>query len=153
MQKSVMANDFYPNTIVALSESSQNYLSWIGVYKGYLHIYSYYTGAALSHIDKEDTRKGFVSIDISKYQGKPINIQVVATRGGNVDVYINGEKIRTFEAGNRKMDFKYTTLGDLRVGRNLKFVGKIYEFGIYGLAISENSVEENWQRATKYVNK
>lgn len=153
MQKSVMANDFYPNTIVALSESSQNYLSWIGVYKGYLHIYSYYTGAALSHIDKEDTRKGFVSIDISKYQGKPINIQVVATRGGNVDVYINGEKIRTFEAGNRKMDFKYTTLGDLRVGRNLKFVGKIYEFGIYGLAISENSVEENWQRATRYVNK
>lgn len=51
------------------------------------------------------------------------------------------------------MNFKYTTLGDLRVGRNLKFVGKIYEFGIYGLAISENSVDENWQRATKYVNK
>ena len=51
------------------------------------------------------------------------------------------------------MNFKYTTLGDLRVGRNLKFVGKIYEFGIYGLAISENSVYENWQRANRYVNK
>ena len=152
MQKSIMAPDNYPNTIVALSESSQNYLSWIGVYKGYLHIYSYYAGPALANIDREDTRKGFVSIDISKYQGKPINIQVVATRGENVDVYINGEKIRNFEPGNRKMNFRYTTLGDLRVGRNLKFIGKIYEFGIYGLAISENSVNENFKRATRYLN-
>ena len=78
-------------------------------------------------------------------------MQVIAIRGGNTDIYINGEKIKTFESGTQSIDFKYTTVGDLRVGRNLKFIGKIYEFGIYGIAIDEESIQSNWERAKRYV--
>lgn len=141
----------YAATILALSESNTKYLSWIGVYKGYLHVYAFYGGNALEDIDAEITKKGFTSIDITKYQGKKINLQVVAVRGGNTDIYINGEKIKTIESGTSTIDFKYTTVGDLRVGRNLKFIGKIYEFGIYGIAIDEESVQNNWERAKRYV--
>ena len=140
----------YPSTILALSESNTRYLSWIGVYNGYLQVYAFYAGNALENIEEEVIRKGFASIDISKYQGQKLNIQVTATRGANTDVYINGEKVVTFESGTSKMNFKYTTLGDLRVGRNLKFAGKIYEFGIYGIAIDEESIQSNWKRAQRY---
>lgn len=141
----------YASTILALSESNTRYLSWIGVYKGYLQVYAFYTGNALEDVTSEVTKKGFASIDITKYQGQRINLQVIAIRGGNTDIYINGEKIKTFESGTQSIDFKYTTVGDLRVGRNLKFIGKIYEFGIYGIAIDEESIQSNWERAKRYV--
>ena len=146
-----MPGDSYANSIVALSEANTRYLAWIGVYRGYLQVYSFYQGAAISNIRSETTRKGFTSIDLSKYQGQKINIQVTAVRDGETNVYINGEKVKTFESGSSKMTFKYTALGDLRVGRNLKFVGKIYEFGIYGIAIDEEGVQNNWERAKQYV--
>ena len=88
---------------------------------------------------------------MSKYQGKPINIQVTATTGKTAQVYINGEEVRSFNVGNSELEMSYTTLGDLRVGRNLKFVGKIYEFGIYNIAIDESGVQSNWERAKRYV--
>lgn len=153
LQKPAMNNDTYANTIVALSDAANRYLSWIGVYKGYLHVYAYHSSAPYRDIKSEVTYKGFASIDISKYQGKPINVQVTATRGQNANVYINGEKVKTFTVGDNKLTFKYTTLGDLRVGRNLKFIGKIYEFGIYGIAIDDRSIQNNWERAKKYVEK
>ena len=151
MQANIMPVDGYANTIVALSDTANRYLSWIGVYKGYLQVYAYYTGSPLKDITSEITRVGFTSIDLSPYLGETINIQVVATRGENAIIYINGSKVRTFEVGDNKLTFQYTTLGDLRVGRNLKFVGKIYEFGIYRIAINEAGIQKNWERAKKYV--
>lgn len=141
----------YPATILALSDSINRYLSWIGVYKGYLQVYAFYDGNPIENLTAEATRKGFASISLEKYMGKKINIQVVATRNENVDIYINGEKIKTFEAGTKKLTFEYTTLGDLRVGRGLKYFGKIYEFGIYGIAINEAGIQNNWERAKQYV--
>ena len=145
------SRDSYPNTIVALSEGNTRYLLWIGVYNGYLQIYAFYGGAALANINYENTRVGFSSIDISKYSGQKINLQVIAACGKDVNVYINGEKIKTFKAGSTKLTFQYITLGDLRVGRNLKFVGKIFEFGLYGATLDEESIQNNWERAKRYV--
>ena len=150
-QKNAMVGDDYANTIVALSEGNELYLSWIGVCKGYLQVYSFYKGAAIRGINSEITRDGFASIDLSKYEGQIINIQVTAEREKETNIYINGEKVKTFKSGNNKLNFKYTTVGDLRVGRNLKFVGKLYEFGIYGIAIDEESVISNWERAKRYI--
>lgn len=150
-QKNVLPQDSYANTIVALSDASSQYLSWIGVYDGFLQVYAYYNGPAVPRVSSEVTRTSFTSIDLSKYQGKPINIQVTATRGKTAQVYINGEEVRSFNVGNSELEMSYTTLGDLRVGRNLKFVGKIYEFGIYNIAIDESGVQSNWERAKRYV--
>ena len=152
-QDNAMAVDGYANTIVALSDSSSRYLSWIGVYKGFLQVYSYYSGASLKNIVTETTRTGFATVDLSQYQNSPINIQVTATRGEKTKIYINGELKRTFDSGSNSLSFQYTTIGDLRVGRNLKFIGKIYEFGIYDIVINETGIQSNWERAQTYVNK
>ena len=80
-----------------------------------------------------------------------MNIQVVAERGKQTKVYINGELILSFESGDEIFTYNYTTIGDLRVGRNLKFVGTIYNFGLYGVALNEDEVQENWEESRKYV--
>ena len=147
----MQGDSLYPKTIVALSGDVGNYLSWIGIYHGYLQVYSFVARSLYENIKEEVTYNGFTSIDISKYQGSKINIQVTATRGKKANVYINGEKIRSFQAGSSELTFKYTTIGDLQVGRNLKFAGKIYEFGIYGVEIDEESIQSNWERAQKYI--
>lgn len=125
------------------------YISWIGIYQGYLHVYSY-KYLAESSINYETTKEGFASIDISKYEGQTINIQVIAVREGKTNVYINGELIKTFDSGNNKFTYNYATIGDLRVGRNLKFLGKIYNFEIYGVALTEKEVQENYEQSKKY---
>ena len=144
-------NEFLAS-IVALSDNQNQFISAIGFYKGYLHIYSYKDNSNNSHpnLDKELVEKGFASIDISKYQGKVMNIQVVAKRSEETKVYINGELILTFESGDEKFTYNYATIGDLRVGRNLKFTGKIYNFAIYGITLNENEVQENYEEAKKY---
>ena len=139
-----------PVTIVALSENSGDYISWIGINKGYLHVYSYRENS-VAGVEEELTKEGFASIDISRYEGQPINIQVVAVRGGETKVYINGELIKTFISGSNKFTYKYATIGDLRVGRNLKFTGKVYNFGIYGVALTEEEIQENYEEAKAYL--
>ena len=56
-----------------------------------------------------------------------------------------------FSTGLLDHNYNYTTIGDLRVGRNLKFVGTIYNFGLYGVALNEDEVQENWEESRKYV--
>lgn len=140
------AGDYVGNfsTIVALSDRIDEYTSIIGYYKGYLHIYSF-RGEPKHYIEYEKEEKGFASIDISKYAGQRINIQVVAERNKETKVYINGELIKTFQSGSEKFSYNYATLGDLRVGRNLKFKGKIYNFAIYGVALTEKEIKENYE--------
>lgn len=134
----------YFGTAVALSDRANEYISIIGYYKGYLHIYSF-RGGPKQFVNYEKEEKGFASIDISKYAGKKLNIQVIAERNKETKVYINGELIKTFPSGNSKFTYNYTTIGDLRVGRNLKFKGKIYNFAIYGVALTEKEIKENYE--------
>lgn len=145
----------YPGTFLALSDEEVKYISWIGFYKGYLHVYSFWSTTPMSNIDMEYTKTAFASIDISEYANEngyaKMNIQVVAVRNKETKVYINGELVTTFESGSVELTYNYCTIGDLRVGRNLKFVGKVYDFALYGVALSEDEVEENWQASKKYV--
>lgn len=140
----------YAETIVALSKEENGYISWIGIYKGYLHVYSFATGSK-PYLNEELTQKSFASIDISKYEGKAMNIQVVAKRSGTTKVYINGELIKTFQSGDEQLTYNYTTIGDLRVGRNLKFMGKMYDFALYAAELGEKDVQEIWQSSKKYI--
>ena len=131
-------------TLVAISETNTNYLCWIGIYKNYLHVYSYRVGSSLKYIEKNYEEVGFASIDISKYSNKVINLQVTGVREGKTNVYINGELLKSFSSGSDVISYTYATIGDLRPGRNLKFIGTIYDFGIYNKALSTDEVNTNW---------
>ncbi|MDD4375786.1 MAG: hypothetical protein PHR25_03295, partial [Clostridia bacterium] len=135
----------YPATLCALSEESAVYLNWIGIVYGYLHVYSYKTGGALLKIDYEYEEEGFASIAIQEYENKYLNIQVVGRRGEDTKVYLNGSLVKTFNSGSKKIQYKYLTLGDLRLGRGLKYTGTIYNFALYSSALSEAEVSQNWE--------
>ena len=145
-------SEIYLASIVALSDNVNRFISAMGFYKGYLHVYSYKNNSANSHpyLNSELVEKGFASIDISKYQGQVMNIQLVAERSKETKIYINGDLVSTFESGDEIFTYNYATIGDLRAGRNLKFTGKIYNFSIYGVALSESEIQENYEEAKKY---
>ena len=140
-------------TIVSLSDQIDQFISAVGYYKGFLRIYSYIDNRDNSNqnIQGELIEKGFANIDISEYENQTLNIQVVAERSKETKVYINGELILTFESGDDVFTYNYATIGDLRVGRNLKFTGKVYNFAIYGVALNEQEVQENYEEAKKYM--
>lgn len=142
-----------------------------------MQIFSYYKGSVIQACSIEgivettnaDITYEVASYDISEYQGKVMNIQVVATRGGATKVYING-KIKTIQDGyiyengevkektgvtkntrtsinSGKNEVKSTQviIGDLRPLRNLKYEGIIYDFEVYPYALSEDEVAWNYQ--------
>lgn len=141
----------FPATIVAISGNDKNYLTWIGYYKGYLQVYSYYYGAAKSSVSSEQTTTGFASIDISSYANQTINLQITATKGGKTTVYINGNQIRQFDSGNADLSYAYLTIGDLRVGRSLKFTGKLYDFAIFDSELNSEEVADNYDHSKVYI--
>ena len=141
--------DKYPATIFAMSDEGGTYICWVGVYQGFLHVYSYKKDPEVS-TNYETEKDGFASIDISEYEGQVMNIQVIAQRGKETKVYINGKLIKTFKSGDNVYTYKHLTIGDLRRWRNLKFTGKIYNFAIYGVALNESEVQENYEEAKKY---
>lgn len=137
-------DDSFPATIVAISEGNALYLTWIGIYQNYLHIYSYRSSNAMSEINYEHQLESFISFDISKYSNKTINLQVTGIRGGKTNVYINGELLKTFTSGSAVVNYNFATIGDLRPGRNLKFTGTIYDIALYNKALSSDEVNTNW---------
>ena len=77
----------FPATILAISGDASDYCSWIGFYKGYLHVHSFSTKNYSSNRASEYKAKGFASINISKYKGTIMNIQVVAAKNEKTKVY------------------------------------------------------------------
>ena len=134
----------FPGTVIAISEASTKYLNWFGFFKDYLHIYSYYNGTAKSNVTKEQSSSGFISYNVSEYSNKIINLQIVATRGSETKIYINGEHVTSFTSGITPVDYKFATIGDLRTGRGLKFTGTIYDLALYNKALTEDEVNTNW---------
>jgi hypothetical protein len=143
----------FPKTIVAISQVSGQYLSWIGICNNYLQIYSFYPSSARSGINREETINGFTSIDLTKYgfnfNKEYLNIQVTAERNGLTKVYINGSLFKTFNSGNGNLGYGTMTIGDLRSGRNLKYNGAIYNLALYSEIIPEDAIAQNWEY-TKY---
>ena len=87
---------------------------------------------------------GFIVLDISKYNNKFVNVNVVAERGGQTKVYINGSLAGTFTSGTSIFSYKSCVIGDLRSGRGMKFVGNVYNFSLYGTLLTEEQVAQNW---------
>ena len=142
----------FAKTIVAISDSDGKYLTWIGFYKNYLHVYSYHNGNSMQNTNYDKTVIGFTSFDISTYSDQVMNIQVSAVRGSDTKIYINGELLRTFTSGSTPVEYTSATLGDLRPGRNLKFVGTIYDMALYNKALNEEEVKANWDYAKEKWN-
>ena len=145
-------SDAYAKTILAISGDSGQYCSWLGVYNNYLHVYSFRKNNPMQNTARETQSKGAASINISSYANKIINLQVTAVRNGKTNVYINGTKISTFDSGDVNLPYKYLTLGDLRVGRNLKFEGKIYDFTLFGTELTDEQIQNNYKKSAAYNN-
>jgi hypothetical protein len=150
-QTGVPAGSF-PGTILAISEKDTKYLSWIGIYDGYLQVYSYYDGAAKPGQLYDYSEDGFASIPISEYAGKIMNIQVTASKNNFTRVYINGKMVKEFKSGGDTISYKMATIGDLRPSRGLKFTGKIYDLALYNSELPKSSVDFNWAHAQKTWN-
>ena len=105
----------------------------------------------MSNMDRVASSKGAASISIAEYEGQTINVQVTAVRNGKTNVYINGECISTFDSGGANLAYKYLTMGDLRVGRNLKFKGKIYDFMLFGTELTQEQVLMNYENSKKII--
>lgn len=83
------------------------------------------------------------------FNNQYVNIYVVAERKTGTEptythVYINGELVRTFASGAGVSGYGTLTLGDLRAGRNLKYVGSVYDFAFYSEALTGTQVQQNW---------
>ena len=146
------SNNNYMASIVSLSDQENQFILSMGVCRGYLRVYSYIDNIKNppSSFENECVEKGFANIDINEYAGQVLNIQLVSERNKMTKVYINGKLILNFESGSEKFTYKNVTIGDLRVGRNLKFKGKIYNFAIYGVALSEEEVQQNYEESKSY---
>ena len=95
---------------------------------------------------------GKISIDVSKYSKKIVNIQVTGKRGAKTYVYINGELYGEYNSGDKDYEYKYVTIGDLRPGRGAKFRGEIYNFAVYSSQLSQDEVKQNWNYIRKDLN-
>jgi hypothetical protein len=137
----------YPATILAISEGYGVYLTWIGIYKNYLHVYSYHQGDSHEFVNYRDVKKGFISFDISEYEGKKINIQVTSERDKFTKVYINGELKETFSSGSANVKYNVATIGDLRPTRGLRFQGKMYDLTLYNKVLNDDAIRHNYNHA------
>ncbi len=126
----------YGNSILAMSGNDLNVLFWIYYLDGKLGIRAYNKNIG-------------ELIDISSYNNKKVNIQVTARKGGNVIVYINGEKTSSFISNNVDINYTSAIIGDLRPGRGLKFIGNVYEVEIYNRVLTSAEVNANYNHANK----
>ena len=137
----------YAATIIGIANKNRgNYIAWIGIFKNYLHVYTF-NGNGRPDISYTYTTVGFTSIYIGDLSNKIFNIQVTAKRGEQTKVYINGVLKKTFTSGNDKIVMEQVTIGDLRPYRNLKFTGTVYEVEIYNRILDENEIKENFEHS------
>jgi len=143
----------YANGVATISGKMSHYLCWIGIYKNYLHVYSYIITNPDYAVAYPTAKRGFASIDISSYAGQTININVVGVRDKKTKVYINGAMVSDFASGSDVLEYDHLVLGDLRPGRNLKFTGKIYDFAIFDKELTKEQVKSNFENSKANPNK
>ncbi len=127
-------------TVVAISPVWGQQIAWIAVKRNVLEIYSYqYYSPGLAQ------GNGYVSIDITEYNNQYLNIILTGENGGESNVYINGDLVRTFNSGTLEFQNEpELTIGDLRPNRGLYFIGNIYNFTLY------NRILEDYEIRTVY---
>ena len=142
----------YGATIVAISDTSGNYLLWLRIRNGYLQVLTY-TISNQSGLTGNTSGTGYISKQIpSTYDNDYMNIQVVAEKSHKTKVYLNGTKFGEFDSGASNLTYGTLTVGDLRSGRNLKYTGSIYNFALYSDLLDENAISQNWLYTKKQLN-
>lgn len=144
-------NNNYPTTLFAITDNIYHML-WVGFYQDYLHVYCYHTGSSVSNTAKDQTSEGFTSIYIGNYNEKTFNLQITAAINGKSRIYINGNMVREFNSGSGVAPSTKAYLGDLRLGRKLKFTGKIYDMTFYDKVMSSDEINQNWLNSKKQYN-
>jgi type II secretory pathway pseudopilin PulG len=137
--------EFYPATICAISDVSVSYILWLGICNNKLTLYSYsgLYGEILDY-SVETVMPGYASIDISEFNNKTFNIQVTGRRAEKTRIYINGILKLEFNSGDKNYTYNALTIGDLRKGRGLKYVGAIYNFALYSEILTPAEITQNW---------
>ena len=134
-------------SMIAISDEVNEYVCWIGVTDGILRAYNF--RCIMSTSGWNVTPSGYLWCDVSEYNNQIMNIQLTCKKGGEAKLYINGELEASGDAGNYEYTYNTLTLGDLRQGRKLKFVGNMYNVSIYGRALTETEVMKNYVAVKK----
>ena len=140
----------YHRAIISISDAAGQYVCWMGVDRGFLRIYNFRDSAGATSWASQPN--GYMSYDVREYDGKYMNIQFVAEKGGDAKLYINGELKKTGKAGTKDFSYKTLTIGDLRKDRGLLYQGRLYNVLIYGRAITDAEVNQNYNAVRKELN-
>lgn len=138
--------------LLAISDLNGKDVCSVRLRKGYMTVITFRGNGTPESDYNLGEKQGYAVIDISKFDNKFINLNIVAERGGLTNVYINGQLISTFNSGNEIYTYKSCTIGDLRSGRGMKFIGSIYNFGLYGTLLSESQIAQNWEYTKLQLN-
>ena len=135
-------------SMIAVSDESDKYVCWLGVDGGVLRLYTFRYIFTAAHSWANEPN-GYFFIDVKEYDQKIMNIQVTSVRGGETSIYINGELKARGPSGNSEFTYKTLTIGDLRKNRNLRYEGRMYNVSLYGRALTEAEVQQNYQAIKK----
>ena len=130
--------------LLAISDLSGQDICSVRIRNGLLTVITFTNNGTPERQTSVKTGTGYAVLDVKDYDNKYINLNIVAERGKNTEVYINGSHVITFKSGNSNFSYNSFTLGDLRSGRGMKFVGSIYNFGLYGELLTPDEVAQNW---------
>lgn len=143
----------YPIAIIYVGNgdgrTSSETTLWIGLYEGYLHIYSYRPSnlEVYTYVNYETIEKSFISYNMQEYNNKKVNLQVVSDKDGKTILYINGVKVCETDSGEYDGAPDYITIGDLRPMRGLKYEGNLYDYELYDRLLTAEEIEINWKYA------
>lgn len=77
------------------------------------------------------------------------NVTVSSLKGGILNVFLDGNLILQTTSNNMDSSSTSFTIGDLRNGRNINFLGNIGQTMFYNRVLSENEIKQNYE-ASKY---
>lgn len=138
------------STLISAGDGVKDYLTRVSFYKGYMYVYTYYSGSDKTGIEEETSSKGFWSYNISEYSDTIMNVQITGSRTGSTVVYINGQQITgNIKSGRSRIQTASVTIGDLRPLANQKFIGNLYDIEIYEKVLTAEEIQTNWEHAKK----
>lgn len=126
-----------PSTLLAISSNNANYPLWIRLQNGHLiittfnSVYGVSTDVTIANIVRLDTWH---------------NLTLTLTKGGLCKIYMDGEYIESYTAGNVGMlnsDKLY--IGDLRVDRQLNMNGNIADVRMYANILIEEEIKQLYE--------
>ena len=137
--------------LLAISDLNGKDICSVRIRNGLLTVITFTNNGTPENTFTVKQGEGYAVLDVKGYNNKFINLNIIAERGGQTKVFINGSLVSTFKSGNKDFSYKSFTIGDLRSGRGMKFFGTVYNFGLYGELLTDEEVMQNWQYTKKQL--